>query len=156
MAVDNLHASIKGMPYLSEQQAKYVAGAILELKGIGGKMNKVAHTEGRLKALPKPLSYKGAAKWLRGGTKLEDMVSKGADGKEAWAQPYTTCPLRSIRCPVCTLSSAIGPMKLKAANGCFSNVKCRGGREARGGGLATAVAYGINAAYACTTMDKLS
>ena len=125
LAVDNKHAGIRGLPFLNSEQAEYVTEAIIELKGMNGKKQKEAHKEGKLKALPKPLTYKGAPRWLTRQKIIEDWVTFGADGQEAWAQPFSTRPLSSIRCPTCMTSNAAGSMKLQGANGCFSNVKCK-------------------------------
>ena len=72
IAISNRHAAIKGMPKLSDQDARKVNSAILAMRGVNQK-NKQAHQEGKLKLHRRPLAYKGLSRaWLRNFVNIKE------------------------------------------------------------------------------------
>ena len=77
MAVLNKHAAITGLPKLSEAMAKEVAKAIILLKGMYQKKHRIAHEEGSLNLLPKPMAYKGSAEaWCLRMANRENLIAE--------------------------------------------------------------------------------
>ena len=66
VAISNMHAAMQGLPYMTEEDAKKVTGALLAMKGASKKKHREAHQSDQLKLQKKPLTYRGsAAEWKR-------------------------------------------------------------------------------------------
>ena len=120
-AVNNKHAAIQGLPSISNEEAEVILTTILEMKGTRTKKQRIAHDEATLSLIPKPLTFKGAAKnWHRDMAKHEDWT---AFDMNTAINRVPQQPLNSIVCPICMESNQIICLKLSVrAN--FSNLKC--------------------------------
>ena len=64
IAISNRHVAIKGMPQLSEEDARRISSAILAMRGVNQKKKKKkqAHQGRNLKLHQRPLAYKGLSR----------------------------------------------------------------------------------------------
>ena len=66
LAIANRRAARKGMPKLSQEDARRVTAAILAMRGVNQRKQKQIHQEGNLKLHRRTLAYKGLSRaWLR-------------------------------------------------------------------------------------------
>ena len=109
-AVSNKHAAIQGLPSIPHDEAEIILNASLEMKCTRTKKQRIAHDEPNLSLVPKPLTYKGAAKdWHRDIAKHDNWTSFDVS-KAAGSEPQQ--PLKNLVCPVCMESNSIHNLKL--------------------------------------------
>ena len=66
LTITNRHAAIQGMPAISVEDGRYIAKALLAMRGVNQEIHKVLHEDGRLKLDPRPSAYTGTSHaWMR-------------------------------------------------------------------------------------------
>ena len=64
LAISNRHAAIRGMPKLNDDDARRVTAAILAMRGVNQRKQKLTHQDGNLKLHRRPLAYKTLSRAL--------------------------------------------------------------------------------------------
>ena len=125
IAISNKHAAIKGMPQMSDEDARRISSAILAMRGVNQRKKKQAHQDGNLKLHRRPLAYKGLSRaWLRNFTNIKD--------EEDWTKAPMTAdepseakrPLNQIGCPECGHRQDSANNKFRAKTG-FGQMTCQ-------------------------------
>ena len=120
-AIGNKHAAIQGMPNISKDEAKHIMNTILEMKGARTKKQRIAHEEGSLALIRKPLTFRGTAKhWHKDMAKHANWTIDDINGTTHEVEQKS---LRNVICPQCLKPTSSRDMKLKV-NSNFSNLKC--------------------------------
>lgn len=66
LAISSRQAAIQGMLAITEEDGRYIAKALLAMRGVNQKICKAMRENGNLKLHPKPFVYKGTPHaWLR-------------------------------------------------------------------------------------------
>ena len=128
LAIANRHAAIKGMPKLSQEDARRVTAAILAMRGVNQRKQKQTHQDGNLKLHRRPLAYKGLSRaWLRNysmAKEVDDWTKAPRHEDGPGVQPI---PLNHVRCPKCGHSqdTANNNMRAKVGFGQLTCKRCR-------------------------------
>ena len=103
IAVANKHASIKGMPVVTDEENSQIVKRLLAMRGIRSIKQQKAWGDDNLHVKPAVVSFKGGTDWLYKDSKDEKManwVMKGCDGGTAWNN-MQAIKLRHMGCPGC-------------------------------------------------------
>ena len=130
LAICNKHAGIKGMPRLNDQEAKRVTAAVLAMRGVNQKKQKLAHQEGNLKLHRRPMAYKGLSRaWLRNLTKASHQDDWTVRSKTPDKPESAKIPLKRIGCPKCSFMQDTAKHRLRAKIG-YGQMTCQRCRHA--------------------------
>lgn len=125
LSISNRQVAIQGMPAISDEDRRYIAKALLAMRGVNQKIHKALHDYGHLKLHPVPFTYKGTSHaWirnLRSRQGLEDWTKEPAlpDGPARRKQP-----LDSISCPECETAQDTKTHRLPVKVG-FCQLRCK-------------------------------
>ena len=124
LGIDNRHASIAGMPMLTNEDGKMVTQAILAMRGVSQKEHELMHDEGNLELQVRPMAYKGTSiAWMRSLSisMQENWIEEPAipDGPALKKEI-----LKQVACPKCGRTKRIDDLKVKGKFG-FSLMKCK-------------------------------
>ena len=74
LAISNRHAATRGMPQISGHDAKRVTTAILAMRGVNQKKQKLIHQDDSLGLQRRPLAYTGLSRaWLKHFTNTKEV-----------------------------------------------------------------------------------
>ena len=125
IAVANKHASIRGMPAITDKENRQIVKRLMAMRGIRNPKQKKAWGDGNLFVKPAVISLRGGAKWIGNDDndeKMANWVTRGLDGEEAWNN-LNVIKLRYMACPGCNKRIEVNNLKL-VRGAQFSSLTC--------------------------------
>ena len=129
LAIASRQAAIRGMPAIEKEDSKYIARAILAMRGVNQKFHKKQHADGTLMILQKPFAYKGTSHvWMRNIVRPAETQDWTKEPALPDGPPQRKKPLKTIECPECGTFQSTKAHRLQVKVG-FCMLTCQACRS---------------------------